>query len=205
MVRFCCFVLKKSDRVEQEPRIRSPLSENLSHHDLFPKSPLLYTNPSTVISPHALPPLKFHSGLLQSITPLVNENQTDENESMDSVSDNMDTNSDDDGEVDSDLRCDGVGFEGRNLGLCSEEEEESLGFRSRNVKLNKGSMSDLKVELPDGGNRLFNDGNLGTGGGGGGGGSLRVLSTGRAGGGGSRISSLLRERVQLRNAQVRVV
>ncbi|KAL5865487.1 hypothetical protein ACOSQ3_003001 [Xanthoceras sorbifolium] len=202
------WIKRKSDHEDQEPKIRSPLAEKLSH-DLFPKSPILYTTSTTntaLMSPHSLPPLKFHSGLLQThsvLTPRLDEfhvyvDEEDDKESVASVSDNMDTNSDEEEEdCDDDMRSSGVDFLEKNPieRFYSEEEEEIFGYRGFSAKLNKGLMSNLKIDVPDGVNRRFTDGDSGTRN------SSQKFSTPSGGGGGSNISSLLRERVQLRNAQ----
>ncbi|KAK2647676.1 hypothetical protein Ddye_015165 [Dipteronia dyeriana] len=206
--------IKQKSNHDPEPKIRSPLAERLSH-DLFPKSPILYTTTTntSLMSPHGLPPLKFHSGFLKPhsvLAPRLDQNvdyeDEDGNESVASVSENMDTNSDNEEDYgdDDDLRSSGVDFSENNPVeriYSEEEEEEVLGYKNGyGIKLNKGLMNNLKIEVPNCGNRRFTDGESGTRN------SSRMFSTpcgsgGGGGGGGSSISSLLRERVQLRNAQ----
>ncbi|KAK2647637.1 hypothetical protein Ddye_015126 [Dipteronia dyeriana] len=182
--------------MDPETKIRPPLAERLSH-DMFPKSLILYNATNTsLMSPHGLPPLKFHSGLLKPhsvLNPHLEQNvDYDDNESVVSVSDNMDTNSEDeedyDDDEDEDKRVERFYSE-------EEEEEEVLGYKNGcGIKLNKGLVNNLKIEVPNCGNRRFTDGDSGTRN------SSQMFST-TCGSGGSSISSLLRERVQLRNAQ----
>lgn len=141
------------------------------------------------MSPHSLPPLKFHAGLIQPhslLAPRLGDSEDDEgnnyvDESVASVSDDMDlTYSDEDDE---------------HLRYCNEaEEEETFGYKSSNTKLNRGLLNSLKIEVPES-NQRFTDGDLGIQK------SSHKTLTPSAG---SSISSLLRERVQLRNAQVRI-
>ena len=97
--------------VEEEPRIRSPLTEKIS----IPKSPIRYKS-NGLISP-VLPPLKFHSGLLapRSHTFVAssgfNDGESDESV-VDSVLDGDDDESfsDDDEEVFGSNNFEPVGF-----------------------------------------------------------------------------------------------
>ncbi|XVF31964.1 hypothetical protein REPUB_Repub17cG0040800 [Reevesia pubescens] len=163
--------INQGKETDQEPRIRSPLTEKLSPQDSFPKSPLIY-NTATLLSPHILPPpLKFRSGLLGPhcvIAPHLDDDDGDGNdeESVASVSDDT------------------------GNGNFSDEEEV---FERANCssKLSRGfSKQNLKVELPDT-NRRFTDGDSG----------IRdfakknFTSAGIGGG-----SFGLRERVQVHNA-----
>ncbi|KAB2022565.1 hypothetical protein ES319_D07G221400v1 [Gossypium barbadense] len=168
--------INQGKETDQEPRIRSPLTEKLAPHDSFPKSPLIY-NTATLLSPHVLPPpLKFRSGLLgphSVIAPALHEDDDDSNEdeSVASVSDDI------------------SGGDAGN-GIFSDEEE--MFERTKcSSKLTRGfSKQDLKVELPDT-NRRFTDGDLG----------IKDFAkkdlTSAATGGGS---FGLRERVQIHNA-----
>lgn len=141
------------------------------------------------MSPHSLPPLKFHAGLIQPhslLAPRLGDSEDDEgnnyvDESVASVSDDMDlTYSDEDDE---------------HLRYCNEaEEKETFGYKSSNTKLNRGLLNSLKIEVPES-NKRFTDGDLGIQK------SSHKTLTPSAG---SSISSLLRERVQRRNAQVRI-
>ncbi|KAJ0052672.1 hypothetical protein Pint_01781 [Pistacia integerrima] len=183
------WVKQKSD-VNQEPRVRSPLAERHSRDSYdpsFPKSPLLYNSNTTLMSPHGLPPLKFHSGLLKPhsvLAPRLGDSEDDDDndyvdESVASVSDNMDLNYTDEEEEE-------------HLRYCNEaDEEEMFGHKSCNTKLNRGLLNNLKIEVPEI-NRRFTDGDSGIKK------SSQKLLTPSSG---SNISSLLRERVQLRNAQ----
>ncbi|GAY56183.1 hypothetical protein CUMW_169910, partial [Citrus unshiu] len=193
------WVKQKQDCVDGEPRIRSPLTERLSH-DPFPKSPLIFnnnnSNASSLLSPHSLPPLKFHSGLLKSVlTPRLddaedcddNENDSgNEEESVDSVSSNMDVSYSEE-EDEEDL------FDKASEGMHNDDKGETFGYKSGNyAKLNRGFFNDLKIEVPEN-NRRFPDGDLGCNNF-----SKKILTPSS---GSSSISSHLRERVQLRNAQ----
>ncbi|KAK3184609.1 hypothetical protein Dsin_031895 [Dipteronia sinensis] len=161
------WIKQKSDHVDPELKIRSPLAERLSH-DLFPKSLILYgTTNTSLMSPHGLPPLKFHSGLLKPhsvLNPRLDQNvDYDDNKSVASVSDNMDTNSDDDEDYDDDddKRSSGVDLSEKKpveRFHSEEEEEEVLGYKNGcGIKLNKGLMNNLKIEVPNCGNRRFTD------------------------------------------------
>ena len=125
---------------DQEPRIRSPLTEKLSPHDSFPKSPLIYNN-ATLLSPHILPPpLKFRSGLLgpHSVIAPLDDYDDDDDESVASVSDDI-----------------GGGDAGNGN---FSDEEEVFGSTKCSLKLSRGfSTQNLKVELPDT-NRWFTEG-----------------------------------------------
>ncbi|EOX93622.1 Uncharacterized protein TCM_002512 isoform 1 [Theobroma cacao] len=131
--------INQGKETDQEPRIRSPLTEKLSPHDSFPKSPLIY-NTAPLFSPHILPtPLKFRSGLLGPHSLIAQDE--DDDESVASVSDDI------------------GGGDSAN-GNFSDEEDV---FRSNKCSsnLSRGfSKQNLKVELPDT-NRRFTDGDLG--------------------------------------------
>ncbi|KAF8410912.1 hypothetical protein HHK36_003449 [Tetracentron sinense] len=83
--------IKQGSDVEQQ--VRSPLKEKI-YLDPVPKSPSVY-NSKSYLSPHILPPLKFHSGLLgpRSTVTLSLDDNDDESESVASVPDDMDGNS----------------------------------------------------------------------------------------------------------------
>ncbi|KAJ4730295.1 Pesticidal crystal cry8Ba protein [Melia azedarach] len=181
------WVKQKSECADGEPRIRSPLAEKLPH-DPFPGSPLLYNDNTSLLSPHGLPPLKFHSGLLQPHSVLAprlydgeDDDDVEEDESVASVSSNMDV----DNFEEEDL-LDKAGEE-----LYNEDKGEMFGYKSCNIKLNRGLLNNLKIEVPES-NRRFTDGDLGF---------KKVSQKILTPSGGSNISSQLRERVQLRNAQ----
>ncbi|XP_022758871.1 uncharacterized protein LOC111305517 [Durio zibethinus] len=131
--------INQGKEADQEPRIRSPLTEKLSPHDSFPKSPLIY-NTSTLLSPHILPPpLKFRSGLLGPHS-VIATCLDDDDESVASVSDDI-----------------GGDYGNGNF----SDEEEVFGSTKCSSKLSRGfSKQNLKVELPDA-NRRFTDGDLG--------------------------------------------
>ena len=174
----CFFWVLQGKETDQEPRIRSPLTEKLSPHDLFPKSPLIY-NTATLLSPHVLPPpLKFRSCLLGPhtvIAPCLDDDHGDgDDESVASVSD------------------DNAGNGNENF----SDEDEVFGSNKCSSKLSRGfSKQNLKVELP-GTNRRFTDGDLG----------IRDFAKKKftsAGIGGGSFG--LRERVQVHNSHVRRV
>ncbi|XWS75937.1 hypothetical protein CRYUN_Cryun01aG0134500 [Craigia yunnanensis] len=169
--------INQGKETDQEPRIRSPLTEKLSPHDSFPKSPLIY-NTATLLSPHILPPpLKFRSGLLgpHSVTaPLDDDDDDDDDdESVASFSDDI------------------GGGDARNGNVNFSDEEEVFESTKCSSKLSRGfAKQNLKVELPDT-NRRFTDGDLG----------IRdfakkIFTSAGIGGGGFG----LRERVQIHNA-----
>ncbi|KAK3184605.1 hypothetical protein Dsin_031891 [Dipteronia sinensis] len=125
------------------------------------------------MSPHGLPPLKFYTGFLKPhsvLAPRLDQNvdyeDEDGNESVASVSDNMDTNSDNEEDYDDndDLRSSGVDFSEKNpveriFYSEEEEDEEVLDYNNGcGIKLNKGLMNNLKIEVPNCGNRRFTDG-----------------------------------------------
>lgn len=183
--------MQKSECADGEPRIRSPLAEKLPH-DPFPRSPLLYNDNTSLLSPHGLPPLKFHSGLLQPHSVLAprlydgeDDNDVEEDESVASVSSNMDVDNFEEEDF-----LDKAGEE-----LYNEDKGEMFGYKSCNIKLNRGLLNNLKIEVPES-NRRFTDGDLGF---------KKVSQKILTPSGGSNISSQLRERVQLRNAQVKFV
>lgn len=179
------FFFLQGKETDQEPRIRSPLTEKLSPQDSFPKSPLTY-NTASLLSPHVLPPpLKFRSGLLGPhcvISPGLGEDDDDDHESVASVSDDN-------------AGC-GYGYRYGNVNVNESFSDEEEVFESNKCssKLSRGfSKQNLKVELPDT-NRRFTDGDLG----------IRdfakknFTSAGIGGG-----SFGLREQVQVNNAHVR--
>lgn len=170
--------LQKSD-ADPEPRARSPLTEKFSY-DLLPKSPLTY-NTSNLFSPQGLPPLKFHSGLL--LTPRLDKSddyeKDEDNESVASVWDYANFNyTEEEYEEEEE----------------EEEEEEMLDKMSSRNNLNRGMMNNLKIEVP-GSNRRYAYADSGT---------NRVTQNASTMSTGNSILSQLRERVQLRNSQVRI-
>ena len=152
--------------VEEPPLVRSPLTEKIGC-DPFPKSPLSHRsfNGETFMSPHVLPPLKFHCGLLAPhslVTPCLDDD--DEYESVASAPDEEDTNySDSEEEVD---------FLDKPILQCYNDEEifgypykSSTNFsRAHGSSLNKGGLSKekLKIEVPENFRRYTTDGELGT-------------------------------------------
>ncbi|XP_010552075.1 PREDICTED: uncharacterized protein LOC104822527 [Tarenaya hassleriana] len=148
------------EQIQIQPRVRSPLAENLSP-GAFPRSPLPLTSTGNFASPHGLPPLKFH-GLLAPhmlVSPCIRdgENDEDEDESVASVSDvgdggdlsdyDMDVDDDDDDEEEEMMMV------GRRY-----DEGEVFGYGSTS-KLNRGILKDqnLRIEIPNG-NRRVTDG-----------------------------------------------
>ena len=152
--------------MEEPPLVRSPLTEKIGC-DPFPKSPLSHRsfNGETFMSPHVLPPLKFHCGLLAPhclVTPCLDDD--DEYESVASAPDEEDTNySDSEEEVD---------FLDKPILQCYNDEEifgypykSSTNFsRAHGSSLNKGGLSKekLKIEVPENFRRYTTDGELGT-------------------------------------------
>jgi hypothetical protein len=203
--------LQGSDAEESQPKVRSPLSplsaEKLSPvaaaENPFPKSPLFYNSSS-----HLLPPLKFHSGLLTPhsiVSPcLQNKEEDDDNVSVASVSDyeigrrnyTEEDGFEDIGPSDFDY------LEKPVMQSYQDEDEEEIFGVTRNrptakTKLNRGVLKeDLKIELPGHFRRLKSatqvDGDLG----------FRKSGTPKKNSVGPGGSFSLRERVQLRNAQL---
>ncbi|XP_011008188.1 PREDICTED: uncharacterized protein LOC105113635 [Populus euphratica] len=205
------WIKRGSDAEESQPKVRSPLSplsaEKLSPppaaENPFPKSPLFYTSSS-----HLLPPLKFHSGLLTPhsiVSPcLQNKEEDDDIVSVASVSDyeiGRRNYTDEDGFEDigpSDFDY----LEKPVMQSYQDGDEEEIFGVTRNwpsakTKLNRGVLKeDLKIELPGHFRRLKSttqvDGDLG----------FRKSGTPKKNSVGPGGSFSLRERVQLRNAQV---
>jgi len=203
--------LQGSDAEESQPKVRSPLSplsaEKLSPpaaaENPFPKSPFFYNSSS-----HLLPPLKFHSGLLTPhsiVSPcLQNKEEDDDNVSVASVSDyeigrrnyTEEDGFEDIGPSDFDY------LEKPVMQSYQDEDEEEIFGVTRNrptakTKLNRGVLKeDLKIELPGHFRRLKSatqvDGDLG----------FRKSGTPKKNSVGPGGSFSLRERVQLRNAQL---
>ena len=135
------------------PQIRSPLAERLTS-DPFPKSPLLFSSNG---GGHALPPLKFHSGLLAPhslVAPSCLSSDMDvddDNESVDSV-------------VSDDYS--GANFSDEELKPPMEqwyqEEEEIIGYTNKpSTGLNRGFLKEgLRVEVP-GNFRRFTESEVG--------------------------------------------
>ncbi|KAJ6880616.1 hypothetical protein NC652_033831 [Populus alba x Populus x berolinensis] len=205
------WIKRGSDAEESQPKVRSPLSplsaEKLSPppaaENPFPKSPLFYNSSS-----HLLPPLKFHSGLLTPhsiVSPcLQNKEEDDDNVSVASVSDyeigrrnyTEEDGFEDIGPSDFDY------LEKPVMQSYQDEDEEEIFGVTRNrptakTKLNRGVLKeDLKIELPGHFIRLKSttqvDGDLG----------FRKSGTPKKNSVGPGGSFSLRERVQLRNAQL---
>ncbi|PRQ52410.1 hypothetical protein RchiOBHm_Chr2g0155201 [Rosa chinensis] len=135
------------------PQIRSPLAEKLTS-DRFPKSPLLF---SSNTSGHALPPLKFHAGLLAPhslVAPSCLSSdmdvEDDDDESVDSVSDDYS----------------GANFSDEESKAQTEwyqEEEESVGYSNKGRSgLNMGFLKEgLRVEVPGNNFRRFTESEVG--------------------------------------------
>ncbi|XP_037494185.1 uncharacterized protein LOC105643473 [Jatropha curcas] len=178
-----------------EPRIRSPLSPLTEQQsprdqfpkspvDLLPKSPLLYNN-NSFSSTHVLPPLKFHSGLLTPRSIVVPCADDDDNESVASVSDYVGGNYFEEEEDDAGV-TDTVYLE--KPFVQSYEEEEVYGNMPK-TKLSRGLLKeDLKIEVPSNFRRFTTDGELVN--------RKNVFKNLTPGAG----SCPLREKVQLRNA-----
>ena len=139
--------------LQDETRLRSPLAEKTSPPHLFPKSPLAY-NTSGFMSSHALPPLKFHSGLLPLHTlasPSHNYEDDDDdgdydiNESIASVPFEEDGGYSDD---------DGLGFQDFDDDAFSYQSSvysggiKAPGTRSM-CSINRGHLKEnLRIEVP---------------------------------------------------------
>lgn len=175
--------------------MRSPLAERTA-----PKSPLLFNGNGSFTTSNALPPLKFHSGLLavphSLVAPSLEDDEDEEvgdDESTASVSDSTYSYEEALGSSDS-----------KPIEQCYDDEEELFGCKpSANFKrstavssLNRGFLNEsLRVEVPDN-LRRFTDGELGfrkT--------SSAVLKSSTPCGGGNH----LQKRIHLRNLHVRVV
>ncbi|XP_004305865.1 PREDICTED: uncharacterized protein LOC101301517 [Fragaria vesca subsp. vesca] len=135
------------------PEIRSPLAERLSS-DHFPKSPLLFT--SNISSNHALPPLKFHSGLLAPHMAAA---------APSCLSSDMDVDEDDDESFDSVSGANFSDEESKAPTEWCEEEEEMIGCSDKGSRcgLNRGFLKeDLRVEVPGNNNfRRFTESEVG--------------------------------------------
>lgn len=149
--------------------MRSPLAERTAP-DPFPKSPsFINNNGSFTPSSHALPPLKFHSGLLAVPPSLVVSSLENE----DDDDDDGDDDDDDDESIasvsDSTYSYEDILMKPREH-LYEEEElfgyrpstyaksgKVNVGLESRNGSLlNKGFMSEsLRIEVPDHNFRRF--------------------------------------------------
>ncbi|KAI4308594.1 hypothetical protein L6164_031650 [Bauhinia variegata] len=146
--------IKQGSEVEQEePRVRSPLSEKITS-DPFPKSPL-FSN----LNSHVLPPLKFHSSLLSPhnhafIASGFDAEDGDSNESIGSVVDGDHGNFSDE--------------EISGLAQCYAEEElfgcevtRAIKSERCNGILKKGLANEnLTIEVPNN-IRRYTDGELG--------------------------------------------
>ncbi|KAM1358883.1 hypothetical protein ACFX15_045092 [Malus domestica] len=148
--------MEVQEQQQQTPQaIRSPLAEKLTS-DAYPISPLRFGTNSGGGGP-ALPPLKFHSGLLAPhslVAPCLSSDDEndydDDNESVDSVSD---------------MGSSAIYFEEESKPMeqyYQEEEEEVFGYRDKpSTGLNRGLLKEgLRVELP-GNCRRFTDGEVG--------------------------------------------
>lgn len=137
----------KQGRDSREPA-RSPLMEKLS--------PLAYKS-SSFHSPHGLPPLRFHSGLLSPLSivaPCVDDH---DDESVASVSDEVSSDRNYSGEYyEEEEEMDVLGFrndDSLELPNCSEE----VFMPKSSIKLNRGfSKERLSVKLPNISRRLAN-------------------------------------------------
>ncbi|GLT49920.1 hypothetical protein SLA2020_234460 [Shorea laevis] len=141
---------------EREP-VRSPLMEKLSPHEQFPMSPLAYKSRS-YLSPHALPPLRFHSGLFapQSLmTPCLDD---DDDESIGSISDEVGGSYNFSGVDEKEIDISGP----RSDGFLDIPNSTGEVFAPKpSTKLNRWfSKENLRIEMPDS-NRRLTDGGLG--------------------------------------------
>ncbi|KAH6788803.1 portal protein [Perilla frutescens var. frutescens] len=159
--------IKKGSDSEQYPS-RSPLSEKLDTKYHLPRSPLSY-NSSSYTSSHALPPLKFHSGLLKPLSTITlsaesneddsdyyNDDNDDEGESVGSAPHGNCGNTSDDDAVDGPVIR---GFEEDMFHLNACKKLNDVKYRST---LNRGLLKeDLRVEVP-GSLRRFTGGEWGS-------------------------------------------
>ncbi|CAL5406118.1 unnamed protein product [Camellia sinensis] len=195
--------IKQGSEIEQH-HARSPLTENFDHEFIAPRSPLSF-NSSTYMSPHVLPPLKFHSGLLgphNTVTLSLDSNDADDDDGDDDESVASVPNdpgghySEEEGLRYSDVESLEKSVEksydndmfGSKLNRNLNQSTVSGLEGGQGSTLNKGLlMEDLRIEVPEN-YRRFTDGVLGFG--------MRGAHLNTESGGSCR----LHERVQLHNA-----
>lgn len=162
MIRINSIHLQGSDS-EQYPS-RPPLSEKIDTTYHLPRSPLAY-NSSSYTSSHALPPLKFHAGLLKPLSTVTlsvesnaddsdyyNDDHDDEDESVGSAPHGTCGNNSDDDAVDGPVIR---GFE-------EEDMFKKLNDTKYRSTINRGLLKeDLRVEVP-GSLRRFTGGEWGS-------------------------------------------
>ncbi|CAK9315428.1 unnamed protein product [Citrullus colocynthis] len=158
------WIKKGTDKtLEDETRLRSPLAEKTSP-DLFPKSPLPF-NTSGFMSSHALPPLKFHSGLLplhSLASPCLDDEDDDDDGDYDINESIASVPFEEDGVYSDD---DGMGFQDFDEDAFSYQSSVySGGIKApgtRNISINRGHLKEnLRIEVPVN-LRRFPDGKLG--------------------------------------------
>lgn len=164
LINRCPFPPQGTDKsVEDETRIRSPLSEKTST-DPFPKSPLAF-NGNGFMSSQVLPPLKFHSGLLapRSLASSCLDDDDDDDGDYDINESIASVPFDEDGIYSDD---DGMGFRDFDEDAFSYQSRVNSGgikvSGTRNMcSINRGHLKeDLKIEVPVN-LRRFPDGKLG--------------------------------------------
>lgn len=138
--------------LQDETRLRSPLAEKTSP-DLFPKSPLAY-NTIGFMSSHALPPLKFHSGLLplhSLASPSHNYEEDDDDGDYDINESIASVPFEEDGDYSDD---DGLGFQDFDEDAFSYQSSvysggiKASGTRSM-CSINRGHLKEnLRIEVP---------------------------------------------------------
>ncbi|OVA02029.1 hypothetical protein BVC80_2535g1 [Macleaya cordata] len=164
------FIITHTDSDQQ---VRSPLTERLSI-DPVPLSPSVY-NSKNHLSPHILPPLKFHSGLLGphiTVTLCLDDDDDDDEESVASVSYDMDDNYSDVfeeeglGSSDTDfsdkpslIRCYNRELFGVESTTNLAEESINISDRQNGSSVNRGSKENLRIDVP-GNIRRFADGDF---------------------------------------------
>ncbi|PON88015.1 hypothetical protein TorRG33x02_162170 [Trema orientale] len=166
--------IKQGSEAEAEilqPRVRSPLAERTAP-DPFPKSPSIFNNNGSFTpSSHALPPLKFHSGLLavprSLAVPSLENDDDDDDESIASASDSTYSYEEvltgsNDSKPREHLYDDDEELYGYKLNTYSKSNQVDMGLEGRNgSSLNRGLLNQsLRIEVPDN-FRRFTDGELG--------------------------------------------
>nr|XP_027063036.1 uncharacterized protein LOC113689466 isoform X1 [Coffea arabica] len=153
----------------EKSQMRSPLTEKYDKTYPIPRSPLGYSSGSS----HALPPLKFHSGLLGPHKPVALSLDSSEDEygdddggdvdseSVASVPDELDGICSDEEEFDKPipLQCNEEMFTVQRSTTSDHIRGTQTGVRYR-AMLNRGSKQSLRIEVPEN-TRRYTDTELG--------------------------------------------